>query len=92
MAEFVQLVVQVDKSQLQSLQADVSKLNGTTLDIKVDNSKLSQAAGNVKRIAETFNEGQLVKSVKDVNIQFGETARIITKIGQDGVTTTKTLT
>ena len=92
MAEFVQLIVQVDKSQLQSLQAEVTKLNGSTIDINVNNPKLAQAAGNLEKISESFRDGQLIKSVKDVNRGFGETERIITKIGKDGVTVTNEIT
>lgn len=56
MADFVQLIVQVDKSQLTSLQAEVAKLNGSNINIKTDKSGIDAAANSVKGLGAAAKE------------------------------------
>ena len=49
MADFVQVVVQVDKSQLKSLQTDINKLKGSKIKIEADGSGINAATQNVKK-------------------------------------------
>lgn len=93
MADFVQVVVQVDKTQLTSLQADVTKLNGKTVKIGVDATGITAAKNEIVKLSKTFDEqGNLKRSVKDVEIAFGRMERTIETVGKKGTTVTTTLT
>lgn len=72
MAESVRLTVVVDKSQLDGLKADVSKLGGKAIDLNVKSDKVAQAAKDVESV------GKEIEKVRYATLKLEETTDVAT--------------
>ncbi len=86
MAEFVQLVVKVDKTQLSNLQDEVKQLGGQTLKINADSSGIAAMQKGLHQLKED-TDGNTQELTK-YNLEFGKTKTIIEETGKTSSKTT----
>ena len=92
MADFVQIVVKVDKSQLESLQSAVQQLNGQTVKIDVDTGSLDAVQRKLEKTIDTVRSDGTEQHIRQINTGLGETVKITQDLGAKGTKVTQTRT
>ena len=87
MAEFVQLVVKVDKTQLSNLQSEVKQLGGQTIKINADASGVQAVEKALHQIK--MDTAGNIETVNKFNTAIGSTVTVIKETGKESSKTTE---